>query len=116
MKMTAQTTRPKFNDLAEEMDFYHYMRMTAQTIPRTVEVDVSMEEIIECLKEKCGVRESHDCYYSVSDNKLYKHTDVSYHGSPVYEDTLVSEDPNVIIMYESIVNFEKAYKNRKSEE
>lgn len=91
------------------------MKMMAKTIPENVEVDVSMEEIIKRMKEECGVREDHDCYYSVEDNKLYKHTDTSYHGALRYEDTVVSDDPNVIIMYEAVISFEKAYKNRKSE-
>ena len=88
------------------------MRVTAQTVPVNVDVTLSMEDVIAALKAECGVRSNNndDSYYVVENHILYKFTDVSYHGSPRYEKSMISDDENVVDMYEAIIAFEKAYK------
>lgn len=86
------------------------MRITATTVPVPVEVNISVENMIDALKKRCGVYDKHDTYYTVENNKLYRHADISYHGSPQYETTLVSDDENIAAMYSAIVAFEDAYK------
>ena len=88
------------------------MKINATTTTH-MEVSVSMEEIISRLKEECGVRENPDNYYTVEDGKIIKNEDISYHGSPLYRKTVISDNPNVVAMYESILNFERAYKDKK---
>lgn len=94
-------------------------KVIAQTMPVNVEVEISVEEMIRALKAECGVYESHDSHYTVeyyarNNVQLVKHTDVSYHGSPIYKDTVVSTDKNVINMFEAITVFERAYNEFKS--
>lgn len=86
------------------------VRVMAQTVPVNVEVDISIEEMIRALKKECGVVDDYDSFYSVKGKKLYRHTDISRHGSPHYRDTVVSEDPNIIEMFKGIEAYERAYK------
>lgn len=86
------------------------MTICATTVPVPVDVTVTVETMIEALKNKCGVYENHDSYYKTENGKLYKYTDVAYHGSSQYVTQLVSENENVVAMYDAIVAFEKAYK------
>lgn len=87
------------------------MKIHATTVPVSVDVTVTVETMIEALKNKCGVYENHNNYYKTENGKLYKCTDISYHGSPRYETELISENEDVVAMYEAITAFEKAYKN-----
>lgn len=90
--------------------------------PFSVPADVDISEVIDALKGSLGVRETHETYYTVerpddsSAASLVKHTDISYHGSPMYEDDIITTDENIINMFEAIESFEKAYKNWKKAE
>lgn len=86
------------------------MKITAKTLPTTVEVDISIEDMIAKLKEYCGVLNPDGRFeYEIKDNKIIKHVDVSYHGSPQYVSQVVTSDPAVVEMYSAILAYEKAY-------
>lgn len=86
------------------------MKITAKTLPTTVEVDISIEDMIAKLKEYCGVLNPDGSFkYEIEDNKIIKYEDVSCIGEPQYLSQVVTSDPAVVEMYSAILSYEKAY-------
>ena len=86
------------------------IEVVAQTVPTKVNVTVTIPNLIAALKAECGVYDAHERYYTVENGVLYKFTDTSYHGSPRYEKKAVTDDPNVVDMYQAVIAYEAAYK------
>lgn len=74
-----------------------------------VEVDICPKTfLIDLFKsEFCG----YDLYneFKIDNDKLYVLVDISYHGSPVYEEKLLFEDKNKIEKFKYIVELIKLY-------
>jgi hypothetical protein len=73
---------------------------------RKFDVEIDKEDALNALAKELHMynffRMSHGQYYKVEENKLYSFEDVSYHGSPCYEKTLIAEDTKTIRNYELI--------------
>lgn len=72
----------------------------------TVRTKICVEplEVLEELKRAMNWEDTSDRYLRIVDNKLLVYNDISYHGSPCYEQTTISEDPEVLKAYDSLNN------------
>lgn len=75
------------------------------------EITVSAKDAFEAIKKSLGFSESHGEFLCVRDGKLMRGEDVSYHGSPYYEYTLVSDNSNWVKLYESVKQIDVYFKN-----
>jgi hypothetical protein len=84
--------------------YLEYRRNTMAKIEgiekREVIIEVTKEAAFEALSRELGVysylKSYRDDYYAIKNNSLVYFTDVSYHGSPHYEEKVVTYDPVVI--------------------
>ena len=74
------------------------------------EITVSAKDAFEAIKKSLGFSESRGDFLCVRDGKLMRGEDVSYHGSPDYEYTLVSDNPNWVKLYESVKKIDEYFK------
>ena len=65
------------------------------------ERDVEIYRAIETLNNRLLYHDSGE-FYTVKDRKLQRGEDVSYHGSPYYKYTEVSNNPNWIRLYQAV--------------
>lgn len=70
------------------------------TIKQTVEVDVA--DVIKTMESYLNFDNERGGFVKVKNGELIKFTDISYHGSPYYDETLISDNPNWVKLYESI--------------
>jgi len=75
---------------------------------QNVTVSVSAQDMIDSIKKANNFDASYNNYLELRDNGLYKGIDVSYHGSPDYEYTLVTNDAKQIRLYKAIIELENA--------
>jgi hypothetical protein len=69
-----------------------------------VEIDAK-QALIALAQELCVYhyfRNNYGQYYKIKDNKIYSYDDVSYHGSPSYEETLDSDNEATVNNYRLI--------------
>jgi len=75
---------------------------------QNVTVSVLNQDMIDALKKANNFDTSYDSYLELRDDGLYKGIDISYHGSPYYEYTLITNDTKQIRLYKAIIELEKA--------
>lgn len=80
-----------------------------------MEVEISPLEALNSIKESLGLSDSHSESLCIKDGLLTRVEDVSYHGSPVYEYTCVSNNPKWTELYNSMMCLEEYLKNSDSE-
>lgn len=89
------------------------LKVTAYTVPTPVEVNLTIPSMIEALKNSFHFNDDYDSYVEVEKGSLYRFTDISGRGEHYNHKELISDDPNVVEMYKSLMAFEKAYKAYK---
>lgn len=62
------------------------------------DVNVSTYDIYEALLTHFRFRDAG----ILKDGNLYYREDVSHHGSPIYEDTLITDNPKVIELFKAV--------------
>lgn len=76
------------------------------------QVTVDMAEVIKNIKEKMGFNCVYGEHFTVKDGVLLHGEDISRHGSPEYEYTEVSNNPNYINIFKSLNLLEDYFKDR----
>lgn len=79
-----------------------------------IETEVNISDVIEQILESKGWNTTYDSYVIVSQNQIIRNTDVSYHGSPLYETKVLSEDPEDIALFIHLKGIEEYYKKRRN--
>lgn len=78
---------------------------------KTVSFDIDKKQALAALAQELKIykyfRICHGQYYKVKDNKIYSYEDVSYHGSPSYEERLDSDNELLVSNYELICKLSK---------
>lgn len=77
---------------------------------QNVIINITPKDIIDSLKESFGFTELYYNHIELKENGLYDVTDISYHGSPIYEYKLITNDLNKIRLYKAIIELENALK------
>ena len=81
------------------------------------EVSVNPSEFFQALKESLGFGTPYsDFFVRVKDGELVRGEDVSYHGSPMYEYSLISNNPKWIELFNSIRVLDDFFKNSNTPE
>lgn len=82
------------------------MAIVQGTETRKFDVVIDKNEALRALAEELCVyhyfRNNYGQYYKIKDNKIYSYDDVSYHGSPSYEETLNSDNVLTVNNYRLI--------------
>lgn len=75
-----------------------------------IEVEISpFDFLIDLFKEEFMGYDLYDDF-KIEDDKLYVYTDVSYHGSPILEPKLISDDKNKIEKFKHLKELINLYK------
>ena len=76
------------------------------------QVTVDMAEVIRSIKEKMGFDCLYGEHFTIRDGVLLLGEDVSYHGSPEYQYTEISNNPKYIEIFKSLNVLEEYFKDR----
>ena len=80
------------------------------------EVYVDPAEAWAEIKAQLGFANSRDSFLCVHDGELLRGEDVSHHGSPLYEYTLVSNNPNWVALYDSVKRIDGYFRHSNDPE
>lgn len=75
------------------------------------DVYINPAEVMKRIKETLGLANGRDTFVCERDGQLMRGVDVSRHGSPQYEYTLISDNPNWIALYNSVNCLEDYFMN-----
>lgn len=75
------------------------------------EVYIEPSEALAKIKEQLGFADDRHSFLCVRDGRLMRGEDVSYHGSPLYEYTLLSDNPKWVALYNSVKCLEDYYRH-----
>lgn len=75
------------------------------------EVYIDPGDAFECIRKALGLYEDHDSFLCVKDGELLRGSDVSYHGSPIYEYETISNNPKWVELYKSVHSLEDYFKH-----
>lgn len=78
--------------------------MTGIRVNATIhqEVYIDPSEAFKKIKQALGLGTDHSEHLCIKDDQLMRGVDVSYHGSPLYEYEMISNNPKWIELYNSI--------------
>ncbi len=78
-----------------------------------LQMDVQIDpcEALTKIKEALGLAEGKHTFLCVRDGQLMLGEDVSYHGSPIYEYSVISNNPKWIDLYNSVQCIENYMKD-----
>ena len=77
-------------------------------------VQIDMYDAIKQIKEALGFDLTAGEFMKVENGKLIHAEDISYHGSPQYQYTEISNNPNYIAIYNSLNILEEYFSDRSA--
>lgn len=79
-----------------------------------IETEVNILDVIEQILKSKGWNNTYSSYVCVDDNKtkIIRNTDISRHGLPLYEKSVLSEDFEDVDLFIHLKCIEKYYKRR----
>ena len=77
-------------------------------------VQIDMYDAIKQIKSALGFNMGYGEFLNVENGKLIHAKDTSYHGSPNYEYTEISNNPNYIAIYNSLNTLEEYLSDRSA--
>lgn len=77
-------------------------------------VQIDMYDAIKEIKTELGFNAGYGEFMKVENGRLLRAEDISYHGSPNYQYTEISNNPNYIAIYNSLNMLEEYFSDRNA--
>lgn len=78
-------------------------------------ISIDMEQVLIGFEKSIGLETDANSYIKLQGDQLIRATDVSQHGSPIYEKEVISNNPNFISLYSSIMTLKDFLRNKSNE-